>query len=361
MLKLPKIVAVTGACGYIGTCLLLQLETNLDMGKIVAFDRKPLPFPIHNIAFYQGVLQVGQGPGKGTRIQLKTSGTSTSRTAKESAEKEREEEEEKGTPLEEILVQHQVETLVHLASAYSHTSTRQDWVAETREELSILESILESCRKSGIKHAIFLSSHTVYGAFADNPIPFSETSPIRSRSGDSLGEASVLDDLALQEFRKSELEKEGKGIKVTILRTCQVLGYSDDHQRAEHIFPDRFLGAGEDPPFQFLHEVDMVRVLEEVIQQEADGIFNVAGEGVVFLGELADTTRRKLTRFPLFLANAADWLSAKKGEPGSGNWNLHTTRYPIIMNTGKIKQTLNYRFGYSSMEALNAFVNYNGL
>ena len=31
------------------------------------------------------------------------------------------------------------------------------------------------------------------------------------------------------------------------------------------------------------------------------------------------------------------------------------------MSTGKIKQALNYRFGYTSLEALNAFVNYNGL
>ena len=254
-----------------------------------------------------------------------------------------------------------METLVHLASAYSHTSTRQDWAAETIEELSTLDSVVESCRKAGIRHAIFLSSHTVYGAFADNPIPVTETSPIRSRPGDSLGEACVFDDLALQDFRDTELEKEGQGIRVTILRTCPVLGYSDDHLRAAHIFPKRFLGGGEDPPYQFIHEVDMAKVLEEVIQWETEGIFNVAGEGVVFLGELADITRRKLTQLPLFLASAADWLSVKKGEPGSGNWNLHATRYPIIMSTGRIKQALNYRFSYTSLEALNAFVNYNEL
>ena len=53
MQETPKIVAVTGASGYIGTRLLLQLETNLKVGKIVAFDRRPLPFPIHNISFHQ--------------------------------------------------------------------------------------------------------------------------------------------------------------------------------------------------------------------------------------------------------------------------------------------------------------------
>ena len=356
MLNPPKIVAVTGACGYIGTCLLLQLETNFNIGKIVAFDRDPLPFPIHNISFYRRDLTGGKQSEKKdgkNRNALQPDGNAL--------RGEKTEKKEEEPPLKDILRQNRVETLVHLASAYSHTSTRQDWAEESRQDAIIQESVIDACRNGGIKHAIFLSSHTVYGAFVDNPIPVAETSPIRSRPGDSLGFASSLADMSLQEFRNSELQKESDGIKVTILRACPVLGYSDDHQRAERVFPSRFLGTAEDPPYQFLHEVDMARVLEEVIQQEADGIFNVAGEGVVFLRELAETTRRKLTRLPLFLANAADWLSVKKGEPGSGNWNLHTTRYPIIMNTGKIRQALNYRFGYSSMEALNAFVNYNGL
>ena len=53
MFSSPKVVAVTGASGYIGTRLLMQLETNPNVGKIVAFDQRPLPYPIHNISFYQ--------------------------------------------------------------------------------------------------------------------------------------------------------------------------------------------------------------------------------------------------------------------------------------------------------------------
>ena len=159
----------------------------------------------------------------------------------------------------------------------------------------------------------------------------------------------------------SDSEAERKRMKVAILRTCPVLGYSDDRMRVERIFPYRFWGAGENPPYQFLHEVDMARLLEEVIQQEADGVYNVAGEGVVFLKELSEVTRRKLTQLPPPLAHLMDWVGAKRGLPNTGTWNLHTTRYPIIMGTGKIKQTLNFRFGYTSLEALNAFVNYNGL
>ena len=323
MQKHPKVVAVTGAAGYIGTRLLLQLESNLNVGRLVAFDKDPLPFPIHNISFHQ--------------VDISQDITS-------------------------YLVRHQVETLVHLASAYSHTSTYQDWPRESAEDLDILDSIQNACVAAGVKHTIFLSSHTVYGAYEDNPIPLTESSPLRTRPGDFLGQASCNADLAMLEFRGKYLyEGEDRRIKVAILRSCPVLGYSDDHQRVERIFPYRFWGASENPPYQFLHEVDMARLLEEVIQQESDGVYNVAGEGVVFLKELSEVTRRKLTQLPPPLAYPIDWISSKRGLPNTGYWNLHTTRYPIIMGTGKVKQTLDFRFGYTSLDALNAFVNYNGL
>ena len=319
----PRTVAITGAAGYIGSRLLQQLESNFNIAKIVAFDRKPLPYPIHNISYYQ--MDVS-------------------------------------SPITDYLARHRVETLVHLASAYTHTSTYQDWADETALDQVTMDAIQTSCVAAGVKQAIFLSSHTVYGAFPDNPIPLTETAPLRDRPGDFLGEASLVSELSMLDFLAQNLQDgERQPTKVTVLRICPVLGYSDDHQRVERIFPYRFRGAGDNPPYQFLHEVDLAKLLEEVIEQEAGGVFNVAGEGVVFLRELADITNRKLTQLPPFLAYPADWLSSKRKQPITGNWNLHLTRYPIILGTGKIKQTLNFRFEYTSMEALNAFVNYNGL
>jgi len=343
MQRNPKIVAITGAAGYIGSRLLRQLESNFNIGKIVAFDKNPLPYPIHNIAFYQQDL-----------------------TPLVKEKEDEDGEPEAPRPIEssisEILQRHRVETLVHLVSVFSHTSTYQDWERETLQDVAILDSVLEACVEAGVKHVIYLSSHTVYGAFPDNPIPLTEASAVRTRPGDSLGQASFNADGFLLEFRAGHLEGgEKRPMKVTILRTCPVLGYSDDHQRMERVFPYRFWSAGDNPPYQFLHEVDLAVLLEKVIEQEAEGVFNVAGEGVVFLRELADITNRKLTQLPLLLAYPADWLSSKRKRPITGNWNLHLTRYPIIMSTGRIKQTLNFRFEYTSMEALNAFVNYNGL
>jgi hypothetical protein len=90
-------------------------------------------------------------------------------------------------------------------------------------------------------------------------------------------------------------------------------------------------------------------------------VFNVAGEGVVFLQELAEITHRKLVHLPTLLAYPAAWLSWKLLRAGAGTAELDAARYPVIMSTGKIKQALDCRFNYTSMETVTAFANYAGL
>ena len=318
MTDASKVVAITGASGYIGTRLLQRLEEDRSVGKLVAFDTKPLPFPIHNIAVYRR--DVAQ-------------------------------------PIDDMLRRHQVDTLVHLACVNRNAANPRDRLQIPQLNEDALRGALRSGARAGVKHVIYVSSHRVYGAFANNPVPLTESAPAQCYPEAPFGYANLLSERALQEFAENY-----PAINVTILRASTVLGPSNNDERPAPAFPNRLWGVGSNPPFQFLHEADLARIMLDVIHRGTPGVFNVAGEGVVFFEEIAEITHRRLIHLPAFLVYPAVWLSWKLLlQSVTSRSELDTTRYPIIMSAGKLKQTLGYRFRYTSMEALTAFANFSGM
>ncbi len=112
------------------------------------------------------------------------------------------------------------------------------------------------------------------------------------------------------------------------------------------------------PPLQFVYEDDLARVLTIMIQRGLPGIFNVAGDGVVFYHEMAEVIKSRLLNLPAFLAYPLAQLT----------WNLHLQRestasgldlirYPILLSTAKLHWATGYRFWHTSLEALTAYAN----
>ena len=311
----PPAVAVTGSSGYIGTRLLHQLEEMEGLPKLVAIDIQPLAFPIHNIAAYRR--DVTQ-------------------------------------PIDNALLEHQVSTLVHLAFTTRRGRNRRE-VNEIREtNLKALKTVLESCVRAGVKHVVYLSSHTVYGAHADNPIPLTVRSPLRLQPDLSYGYDIFLSEQALREFA----ERQG-GTKVTILRSCMVLGPNAGNYVTQAFFRRWLLEVeNQNPPLQFVYEDDVARVLNIVIQRGIAGVFNVAGDGVVFYREMADIINSRMVSLPSFLAYPLvqlTWnLRIQRDFTAAG---LNLVRYPMVISTGTLKQATGYKFWHTSMDALKAYAN----
>ncbi|PKB79196.1 MAG: hypothetical protein BZY88_14545 [SAR202 cluster bacterium Io17-Chloro-G9] len=319
MTTAPVSVAITGASGYIGTCLLRELEAKSGLENLVAFDNRPLPFPIHNIAAYRR--DVTQ-------------------------------------PIDDQLLEHQVSTLVHLAFDARRGRNRRE-INETREaNLLALKTVLESCVRAGVKHVVFLSSHTVYGARPDNPVPLTVRSPLRPPPDFAYGYDNLLAEQALQEFAEHQGDT-----KVTILRSCMVLGpTAGDHSNRG--FFKRWLieVENQNPPLQFIYEDDLARVLEIVIDRGIAGVFNVAGDGVVFYREMAKIIDSRMLSLPSFIAYPLlqlTWNLRLQSESTAASLNL--VRYPILLSTGTLKQATGYRFWHTSLDALTSYANSNHL
>ena len=266
MQQTDRVIAVTGAAGAIGRRLLLELEENGDQREVVALDTRPLAFPVHNVSAYR----------------------------RDVAE-----------PIGDILEGRRVTTVVHLAFDARRGRSQLEAAAIRQSNLDALKSVLDSCASAQVRHFILLSSHMAYGAYADNPVPLRDDAPLRASPDSPYGYDKLLSEELVREF-----DAQHEDIAVTILRPCPVLGPNTHHSVARGMFRPMLLAVrGWDPPLQFLYEDDLARVLSIVIAREIPGVFNVAGEGVVFYRELAERNQeqtRQPSRLPCLSAGPVD-------------------------------------------------------
>ena len=317
MNEAPRAVAITGASGYVGAQLLRKLEDEEGIRRLVAIDILPPPGPIHNMAAY--------------RIDVTE-------------------------PIDEPLVQHRVSTLVHLAFLARRGRNRREVNSIRETNLKALRSVLSSSVRAGVNHIIYLSSHTVYGAHADNPVPLTDGAPLRPLLDFPYGYEKYLSEQVLREFGEQYPDK-----RVTILRSCMVLGPSAVNYMTRAFFRPWLLGVLDyNPPLQFVYEDDLARVLTIIVQRGLPGTFNVAGDGVVLYREMTKIINSKLVTLPAFLAYPlaqACWnLHIQRDSTASG---LDLVRYPILMSTGRLHQATGYRFWHTSLETLTSFANSN--
>ena len=113
---------------------------------------------------------------------------------------------------------------------------------------------------------------------------------------------------------------------------------------------------GADPPMQLIHEDDLIGCLERCILGDANGVYNLAGDGTVRWSEMAAMLGRRLVSLPaplLYGATEAAWrLRLQRDSPASG---LNFIRYPWTASTDKIKAELGVELRYSSREAWAEF------
>ena len=310
-----KVIAITGAAGYIGSRLLQELEGNGEQRKLVAFDTRPLAFPIHNVAAYRHDVT---------------------------------------EPIDDTLYGHRVTTIVHLAFNARRGRNRREVTAIRQSNLDALKSVLDSCVRAQVGHFVFLSSHTVYGAHKDNPLPLSDDAPLRPLTDFPYGNDKFASEQLIREFTEQHVN-----LKVTILRPCIVLGPNAQNSISRGLFRRVLLGVLDyNPPLQFLYEDDLARVLSIIIGREVSGVFNVAGEGVVFYRELAAIIRSRLLSLPAPLAYPVVQLAWKLGiQRDSTASGLDLVRYPIVLDTSKLRRATGYRFWHTALETVTSFAN----
>ncbi|HZQ86111.1 MAG TPA: NAD-dependent epimerase/dehydratase family protein [Acidimicrobiales bacterium] len=124
---------------------------------------------------------------------------------------------------------------------------------------------------------VLLSSATVYGAWADNPVPITEDAAIRPNPG--VEEAARC---AEAERLVGEWAAEHPGAKVAVLRPATVVAPGAGNWLADAL-TGRYGAAATapEPDRQFVHVDDVVSAIALAVEAGLDGVYNVAPSGAV--------------------------------------------------------------------------------
>ena len=147
------------------------------------------------------------------------------------------------------------------------------------------EAMLAACvdPESPVRKLVFKSSAHYYGCGPGDPAFFAEEMSREHPAHNAIERDVVRAEAAVREFAAHR-----RDTTVTILRLAEEI---EPDERASRLgllnLPVVPSMLGFDPRWQFVHEDDVVGALAFATRQELPGVYNVAGDGVLVLSEVA--------------------------------------------------------------------------
>lgn len=328
--EFSHVIGVVGAASRFGAQLLLYLEKERPDSWLVAIAERPLRWPVERISTYRlaqnrvgGILTMSDIPDF---MQQKAWDMFLEGHELTIAD------------IPDVLQLEGVDSLIHVGSYYDGPNAEQ-FCADA-------QLWLRSARIAGVRQFIYLSDVRVYGANADNPIPITErTSTNPNRQHRYLAEsepalpAAENDGTSLGAGSDADAE-----MKVAVLRTAMSVSANHASPVAEELLlPAVTANRKRSFPLQFLHQHDLARAIDRVITQRLDGVFNVAGDGVVDSLDILEWCR--VPGLP---------RHAGSGRPFN-SMGRQLSKHPLIVSSAKFKQSAGFRFKYSSSRAVRAY------
>jgi len=252
--------------------------------------------------------------------------------------------------LRRIVQAAEIDTVVDSRLAVDSAAAGSSRAAHENNVMGTL-NILAACAgpDSPVRRLIFKSSAHYYGCARDDPGFFTEDMkrthpPLTDLKRDIVDAEGAVADFA-----------EKNDATVTVMRFCNVLGpdLSTSHARLLAL-PAVPMIAGFDPRYQFVHADDVVSALEFAVENELDGIYNVAADGVLALSEVIDLLgKRALPVLPPFATGAAAAALRRSGVYVTREM-LGQMRYGRGLDNRKLKAA-GYRYGHTTREAVQKF------
>lgn len=313
-----RVVALTGACTYLGGSLVRRLEEDTRYSKVLLLDVREPP-----------VLAEGVTKARFFPIDL-TQPTIDGEIAT-------------------LLAREDVDTVVH-GAFLAHPTHATEWAHEL-EDVGTMH-VLNACAAVGPQRFVMLGTTMAYGAHPSNPNFLPETAELHGHRDSRFINDKVRADKQAQRFAR-----EHPGTQVCVLRFAPILGptISNLHTRffARLAAP---VMAGHDPLFEFLHEQDAAWALKLAVDGDATGPINIGGKGVLPYTTVLAMMGRVAIPMPYFMARAgakALWATQVMSSPPSF---LDYLLYGCVADSSKARRELGFSARFSIKRTILDFL-----
>tara|TARA_R110002072_G_scaffold101852_1_gene224339 strand:+ start:3488 stop:4477 length:990 start_codon:yes stop_codon:yes gene_type:complete len=239
--------------------------------------------------------------------------------------------------LEHVFRQHAITAVIHLAAI---VSPGKDSSADLEYRVDVLgtRNIVETAVKTGVQQIISLSSGAAYGYHASNPVPLRESDALRGNDDFIYSRHKRLVEEMLAEYRQKQPQ-----LRQLILRPGTILG---EHVRSPvtAVFDGRVVigVAGAETPFVMIHVDDVAAIILKGVLEGREGIYNLAGDGVLSLREIAKRAGKPyLALYPSLLKFILAVLKALKLST-RGPEGVDFLRFRPVLANDQLKQTFGY-------------------
>ena len=240
--------------------------------------------------------------------------------------------------IQNLFREHAITVVVHLAAILTPGKGGSE-ALEYRVDVLGTENIVESAAKTGVSQVISLSSGAAYGYHADNPVPLSETDPLRGNDAFAYSKHKRLVEEMLARYRQSHPH-----LRQLILRPGTILGENVRSPVSAVFEGPVVVGvAGAKTPFVMIHVDDVAAIILKGILECREGIYNLAGDGVLTLREIARLTGKPyLPLYSGLLKIVLAILKALNLSP-RGPESVDFLRYRPVLANARLKDEFGFK------------------
>lgn len=250
-----------------------------------------------------------------------------------------------------VVTRFRPDTVVHLAAVVTPVprSTRE---FEYSIDVEGTRNVVEACLAGHVRHLVYTSSGAAYGFHADNPVPLTETDALRGNPGFAYADHKRLVEEMLAGYRESHPE-----LKQLIFRPGTILGASVSSPISAMFERRVVVGvAGSEVPFVLVWDEDVAACIVRGILERKTGIYNVAGDGVITLREIARRLGKPYVAVPPSLLRAGLAALHAVGLSTHGAEGVDFLLYRPVLSNESLKKDFGFTPSTSSEDCFERFV-----